>query len=213
MGRVYRLTCTACGQAPELRHEVRGFVVVPAAGPAPGAAPVERPKWTGVTDGYLGLLLDSGELVTVPHPGEHFTIERHGFTVEGAAREHRLFWVSFKICRDCGVIRREAQVHDQSGCLPMLISLPVFFLTLMFLLRLSWATSIFFAFVGMWFVALLASLIAWARWHKRNLELKVPNCPRCGGTRFVTVENAGFRRLMCPHCRTRNVRVQFYAIS
>src|SRR5512145_939545 len=63
MPLVYQVECLACGQPPEVRREVRGFVPAPAEPADPGAASAERPKWTAVSEGYLGLRLDSGELV------------------------------------------------------------------------------------------------------------------------------------------------------
>jgi hypothetical protein len=166
-----------------------------------------------ISEGYLGLQLDNGELVPVPHPAEHFTLERHGYTFKTARRERRLYWVSYKVCRDCGVISQEAQIRSQSGCLPMLISLPVSFVGLKFVLGMNWLLAINLAMVGVFIVAVFATVIDRVRWRKRNRELKVGNCPQCGATHFVDVTRVGGRSLMCTHCHTRNVRCVFAAIS
>lgn len=76
-------------------------------------------------EGYLAIKLDSGEFKPLPHPAETSTLKSLGYNWNSAARQGRLYRVTFKICKKCGTFHEECQHHNgMAGCLLALIAFP-----------------------------------------------------------------------------------------
>jgi hypothetical protein len=50
----------------------------------------------------MSLQLDDGQLKCLPHPGEQYSCEKLGLTLEQASDRGRLFRETFFVCRHCG---------------------------------------------------------------------------------------------------------------
>src|ERR1043165_583285 len=166
---VYRIKCEVCGKSPEADGPLAGWVTTEAG----GCGQI-------LPEGYVAVRLDSGEFKPLPHPLETRTLEKLGFTWVQAAREGRLFRVTYKICRKCGRLHEERQHRDtRAGCLAAVFSLPIAVAVLKFGHKSDWIASL----IGGYFVmmAVLASmqLFNWIRWLKQNAGLKLQRCSKC----------------------------------
>jgi|GEM_PF-3058400 len=203
MPTIYRLQCAACGKSPEVEGALAGWVTTD--GGEGGQI---------LPDGYLALRLDNGEFKPLPHPVEASTLRQLGFTWAGAARQSRLFRVTFKICQTCGTLHEERQHQgSQTGCLVATVSIPVSVITLKFGFGHSWGSSLFSAYGLMLGVIGLVSLVNWLRWRSKNAELKLASCAKCQSKAFITIPKAVRQVLMCPHCMTQNVRCNIAGMS
>src|SRR6476660_3159769 len=107
MPTVFRIQCQACGAAPTSAGGVAAYVVFD--GQKDGVI---------LPEGYLALRRNDGELVCLPHPLEGLRLEAEGFSWKEAFRQGRLFYVTFKVCTNCGTLHEEVQHHeDPTGCL------------------------------------------------------------------------------------------------
>jgi len=203
MPTIYRIQCKACGKGPKVDNGLAGWVATDG-----------REGGEILPDGYLALRLDDGEFKPLPHPAEASTLRGLGFTWKEAARQNRLFRVTFKICRTCGCLCEERQHNDwRTGCLAALISIPLTMILLKFVVNCSWGASLFGAYLSTFAIFGVVSLFNWTRWRKPNRELKLKKCPRCGMAEFTTISRAAGKALMCPHCQTQNMRCNVAGIS
>jgi len=165
-------------------------------------------------EGYVAVKLDSGVFEPLPHPLETSTLEKLGFTWVKAAREGRLFSVTFKICRKCGCLHEERQHRDlQAGCFAVMILGLITVAVLKFWEGSDWGLSLIAGFFMMLSAAASLGLFSWLRWRKQNAGLKLGCCSKCKATDFVTLPKAKGVALMCSHCQTENLHCTVAGIS
>ncbi len=203
MPTVYRAQCESCKGAPEPNGSVAGFVSIDG-----------RNDGVVLPDSYLAVQLSDGELACLPHPIEESTLKQHGLTWRQVSKEGRLFRVEFKICKKCGTLHEERQVHDgRAGCLPALFGCVAIALLLRFLAHASWPSSLFGGYLGLFAVWLAASLLVRIRWRKRNVEARLKLCIRCQGKEFITIAKTAGRPTMCPLCGKHSMSYNRAGIS
>jgi hypothetical protein len=203
MPTIFRIKCKACGNGPNVDDGLAGWVTTDG-----------RQGGQILPEGYLAIRLDSGEFKPLPHPAEESTLRGLGFTWNEAARQNRLFRVTFKICRRCGYLYEERQRHDwRTGCLAAVISVPLTVVLLKFVFNYGWGASLVGAYLSMLAIFGIVSLFNWTRWRKPNRELKLKECSKCGMAEFTTISRATGKAFMCPHCQTQNMQVTVAGIS
>ena len=139
MALVYRLQCTQCHESPQVSGDVAGYVNMD--GKKGGRI---------LPGGYLALKRVDGSYACLPHPIESSSLQAEGFTRKQAAREERLFRVTYKICRKCGVIHEEYRHCSDpfAGCLAGIIAFAATLLASKFALGFAWFSSAGFACVA-----------------------------------------------------------------
>lgn len=203
MPTIYRLQCDACGKSPEVESALAGWVTTDG-----------RKEGRILPDGYLAVRLDNGEFKPLPHPVEDSTLRQLGFTWAGAAKQSKLFRVTFKICHTCGTLHEERQHQDsRTGCLVATVSIPISVITLKFGFGQSFGSALFGAFMATMVVMGIFLLANWLRWRSRNDELKLASCAKCHSKKFITIPKAVRQVLMCPHCMTQNLRCNIAGMS
>jgi hypothetical protein len=195
MPGIIRIECTACGQGPALETPLAGWVTTD--GKKGGRI---------LPDSYLALKLETGGFVPLPHPIEGSRLKQHGFTWARAAKEGRLFCVTYKICTACGLIHEERQIQNQRlGCNIGFFGAVVALILFKFIVKVNWGLSLllsYFAAIGMYG---MAELLDKGRWRQANQELKL-KCCTCGNIEFITISKAIGKMLPCPFCKTRNMK-------
>ena len=204
MPPIYRLQCTQCNVPPQVGGGVAGYVNMDG-----------RKGGTVLPDAYLAVKRDDGSYVCLPHPVEEMTLEAEGFTRKQATREERLFHVTYKICRHCGVIHEEySHCSDPfAGCLPGLIVPTVALLIFRFGLGFTWILSVSFAIATFYGLLIVFERIERRRWRSKNQKLKVRKCVSCGHEKFYTLGKASGKSLPCPTCGSKTMRCDCAGIS
>ena len=92
MGIIFRASCAACG--------------------------FESPF---VSDGWLAVRLDSGELEVLPHPAEAERLKSLGYTLEEAEKQGRLEHYLEVLCDNCGIV---SDIRSDNASLDTLMARP-----------------------------------------------------------------------------------------
>lgn len=206
MATSYRIQCQSCGRFPESNGGVAGYVAMD-----------DREGGSILPEGSVAVRNDNGVFVCLPHPIEDSVLQEQGFTWTEASRAGRLFYVTYKICRRCGTLHEESQIHDtRGGCVSSIVSIILGILTtvlLKFSVKWSWGAALLTGYVTLMVLLALASLLNRFRWRKENNHLKLRECVRCGSNEFITFSKAGGKSLICPYCKTPNLRCETAGIS
>ena len=188
-----------------------------------------------VSEGYKAVLLDGpaettlrhaddDRIVILAHPCEGSRLERIGHTYTSATFQGRLLKYRAYFCRSCGhlyEVSRLGAANFSLGCWPFLA-----FGLVVGSAGGLWRTSIIFGLLCSVFAAVLAGSIADAlvarhvrsRYADRARELDTERrCPKCGSSKAVSPGQAWlvsfFRRLPCPECKSRSVRIKDVGMS
>jgi hypothetical protein len=201
MPTVYRVRCTNCLRAPDIPPDrVAGYV-----------AHAGRNDGVVIPADYLALQQDNGTLVCLPHPIEDLTLQNHAQSWAQAMKDGRLLRVTYKVCTACGTINEEKRVHDNRyGCLLALVILIATFCVAWSVFELH---SYFLAWASLFVAVAIAALRYRLRWSATNAPWKLTHCAACRNTSICTLDQATKRPIMCPHCKTPNMRYTRAGIS
>ncbi len=203
MPLIYRIKCSACGKGPTIKSFVAGWVTTD-----------DEKGGTILPDSYMALKLDTGEFVCLPHPGEGRSLKSYGFEWDEAARQGRLFHITFKICTKCGLINEDPETcTPQIGCGGVMLAVAVAIVSLRGFVKLNWLLTIiigfFICFAGGWFVDHLNKL----RRRKSDQSLRLKSCSGCNGVDFLEIPNVGDKSMPCPSCKADALKYTAAGIS
>jgi len=193
MPLIYRIKCEACGKEPIMKSFVAGWVTT------------DREKGgTILPDGYMALKRETGEFVCLPHPIEHRRLESYGFTWNQAAKQKRLYRVTFKICATCGLINEEASIVNQRlGCGAGIIAAITSMVVFRVVINLNWPLSLFLGWVICFATYFVTERINKVRQEKSDPALSLKSCSGCGESNFVTIPSAEGTTMPCPMCKAK----------
>jgi len=186
------------------------------------------------TDGSAGIIVDepvksvgthreNNRIVVLMHPLEGSILQETGYTMRSASREGRLLHIEKVFCRSCGRLYETRKLVARIGCVLSAVLVlaavaggaTVWYLTSRVdagfaVLCLALLTL---AFIGTLCEAVAASMVR-RRFPERRAayELK-PCCPDCGSTKYRSLKAFIPRRLPCPKCRQRTMKVEMVGIS
>lgn len=200
---VYRLICSNCSGDSQEVEGVAGFV-----------SSGERLGGTVMPASYLAFQRDDGELVCLMHPLENSILEANGGEFDRSSRSGRLFRVTYKVCKDCGTMNEEKQIHDaRFHCLLTPILMVSTFCIARFILNLHSLTSFGLIYVPLFALGGISSLLYRHRWGKLNDSMKLKACVECGGSNFTTIPKLKGQSNVCPTCKTHNLECVSAGIS
>lgn len=199
-------------------------------------------KGSEFSDYCLALIVDEGQtarlgdidlvhphdnrLIVLPHPCESSVVKKLDVTLEEAAWSGRIVTLKTVICEACGAVYETRRVSAR--CLSSSRYAKWFYIMPGFIggvLVGWWQESIWIGFVSALLVMFVVS-ISFGSMIDRTLERKVrsryaghiarfdrgPGCPECGSKQCIEPQSH-VRRLPCPRCRRRMVRIDFIGIS
>lgn len=197
MPTVFRITCSNCGKHQETTGEVAGFF-----------SPDGKTGGQVIPEGFLALKLPDGNFLCLPHPIEGSALENNGYSFDRAIKEGCLFSISFKVCTECGQLHEEKQhVSSNRGCLPAMVAVLAFMLTLRFVLDFTWSASFLSSLVFTLILLALAEYVHSLRWNKENALLKVVCCSRCNKPNMKSLGQLSGKTIPCPFCGRRSVQI------
>ena len=144
----------------------------------------------------------------MPHPAEASKLTSLGYNWNSAARQGRLYRITFKICRKCGTFHEERQHNlGMAGCLVALITFPALVAAAKLAFEADWGGAIFGAYLSMF--AAVGGILAEAFWLRRrrsNSQMRLKACSKCAATEFTTIPKSVGTMLICPRCGTETMR-------
>lgn len=185
------------------------------------------------SDGYLAVILDrpsplthahpeDRRVVILAHPVESMILSEMGVSFRTTCHEGRLLYVREVMCRSCGTmyeIRRLGAGGSALGGRGWLSILAI--AMLVGALVGQQQNSIIFGLIAGCLASLSLSAIIERivcrsirrRYPRRVAEFdRGPGCPKCGGQEYAGFRS-GWRKLVCPGCGRRSVRIRYVAKS
>ena len=174
---------------------------------------------------------DDDRIAVLPEPGSMSALERMGYTDSSATLQGRYLVCRDCFCRSCGHLYEVRRLHfsGAAGCWPFLAFGPASGLALgiaVGLWRASIMHGVFYGVMGAIVGGVSALYVADAvvarrlrsRYADRAREVDTERrCPECGSSKAVSSGGAWlvslFRRLPCPECKSRSVRIKHVGIT
>lgn len=155
-------------------------------------------------DGYLACRLDSGKIVSLPHPIEDSRLRSLGYTYKDAIRDKRLVWVTNVICDTCGHTAELFEPRAHESCLVYVgiivvsygiciafISMPLALLVAM--LPLFLLSKIYY------------SIEQYRMRHVKKLLPELSPCPNCNKSKYIPFSKISRKKSVCQKCGQRTV--------
>ena len=185
---LYKIQCEECGFQPEKLD------------------PDDESSQCIIPGGHLEFIKEDGEIIYLRPPLEEAILEENGGSWSKSSKSGQLMDVYYMICENCSTLQAERRVHNKIGCwLYIFLSVAVY-ITLD-TLHAQWYISLICSWLTVCAIAIVHRQSYKRKWSKKNESMRLKSCKNCSAQNIYEVEKVGVKKLNCPKCEQKTVRV------